>query len=358
MDAVKETPVVQVDAADGNEEVVTQLQADVQALRQLTDVQAERAQLAAEVEAARALRLQGCQYLLDSGLGASKLPGPMMEHVRTQFAGRVFEPAELTEAIDSARKLVSSLTGGQAVSGVGRVHGMFSSDDQVEAAVDDLLGAPRRAELANVRVHRLRGIRDLYLGLTGDVDLHGGFYPDRVQFATTSDFTGLVKNALNKMVVNQWNQLGRAGYSWWERISTVEHFDTLQQVTGTLVGTVGSLPTVSEGAAYTELVIGDSPETADWTKYGGYIPLTLELIDRDETRKLRQYPRELANSGLRKISALVAAIFTDSSGVGPTMADTGGVVQQYGDYHGGRTCKFADNGSEWLGMGGCVDCCV
>ena len=69
--------------------------------------------------------------------------------------------------------------------------------------------------------------------------------------------------------------------------------------------------------------MGDSPETASFTKYGGYIPLTLELIDRDETNKLRAYPRELANAGLRKISKLVAAVFTDNTGTGPTMADTG-----------------------------------
>jgi hypothetical protein len=90
-----------------------------------------------------------------------------------------------------------------------------------------------------------------------------------------------------------------------------------------LVGTVGALPEVAEGAEYTELKIGDSPETANFTKYGGYIPLTLELIDRDNTRKLRLYPRELAKAGLRRISALVAAVFTDNAGVGPTMADTG-----------------------------------
>ena len=124
-------------------------------------------------------------------------------------------------------------------------------------------------------------------------------------------------------MVNTWDQLGKAGYDWWTRISRVEHFGSLQQITGTLVGTVGTLPTVAEGAEYTELTIGDSPETADFVKYGGYIPLTLELIDRDETRKLAAYPRELAAAGLRKISALVAAIFSANSGIGPTMADTG-----------------------------------
>jgi hypothetical protein len=144
-----------------------------------------------------------------------------------------------------------------------------------------------------------------------------------LRLATTANFEGLVKNALNKIVVNQWSELGRAGYDWWSRITVQENFSSLQQITGTLMGTVGTLGAIEEGGEYLELSIGDSPETASFTKYGGYIPLTLELIDRDETRKLRAYPRELANAGLRKISSLVAAIFTTASGVGPTMADTG-----------------------------------
>jgi len=117
--------------------------------------------------------------------------------------------------------------------------------------------------------------------------------------------------------------LGAAGYDWWMRITLQEHFETLNQIKGVLVGTVGALPEVAEGGEYTELKVGDSPETADFTKYGGYVPLTLELVDRDDTRKLRQYPRELAKAGIRKISALVAAVFTDNSGVGPTLVDTG-----------------------------------
>lgn len=307
----------------GSGGAVAEIEENLSAIRELTKVQEERAALADEVAASRALRLEGCSYLLDQGLAASKLPPAMARHVRGQFDGQVFEPAELTAAISDARQLVSELTGGRTVAGVGQVRGMFSSDDQLEAAVDDLLGAPRRAELSNLSVHRLLGVRDLYLGMTGDYNLHGGFYEDRVQFATTADFTGLVKNAMNKMVVEQWERLGRAGYSWWTNIAEIEHFTSLQQITGTLIGTVGALPSVVEGGAYTELDVGDSPETADFTKYGGYIPLTLELIDRDETRKLSEYPRQLASAGLRKISQLVAAIFTDNSHVGPTMADTG-----------------------------------
>src|SRR5262245_888274 len=97
----------------------------------------------------------------------------------------------------------------------------------------------------------------------------------------------------------------------------------MRGLTWVIFGTVGDLPTVAEGAEYTELKIGDSPETTSFTKYGGYVGITLEAIDRDNTRKLKMAPRELANAGMRKSSSLVAAIFTSNSAVGPTLADTG-----------------------------------
>ena len=252
-----------------------------------------------------------------------RLPQACADEIRRQFQGKALVPAELDAAIQSQRRLVSALTGRERVKGSPRIEGMFTAEDQVQAAVDDLFGLPADSAHAGLKTARLSGIRELYMLLTGDYELHGGISPERVQFSTTADFTGLVKNAMNKLVTNTWEELGQAGYDWWQRVSRVEHFNSLHTITGTLVGTVGSLPTVAEGAAYSELVVGDSPETAEFTKFGGYIPLTLELIDRDETRKLRAYPRELAAAGLRKISELVAGIFTSNSGAGPAMADGG-----------------------------------
>jgi hypothetical protein len=310
-------------ATEGTPTVLQQLNQDVEAVRTLLTVQQERERLQAEAEKAREVRAQMCAYLLESGLAASKLPKPAQERVRTQFTGKVFEPSELTNAIEDARKLVAELMGASSIAGPSGVHAMFSSEDQLQIAVDDLLGAPRDKGSEGAKAHRLTGIRELYHMLTGDFDLHGGYYPDRARLAITSDFSGLVKNALNKIVVNQWEQLGRAGYDWWKKIVTAEHFESLNGITGTLMGTVGTLPEVAERGEYAELVVADSPETASFVKYGGYIPLTLELIDRDETRKLKAYPRELANAAIRRLSGLVAAIFTDNAAVGPTMADTG-----------------------------------
>ncbi len=275
------------------------------------------------VDASQAENLALYRQLLDSTLRSARIPKPLAERIRARFLDQTYGLEELNLEINSARALAAELQSGTVVQGGGEVRQMFDSRDQLQAACDDLLGAPRNPGAEKVSAARLSGIRELYLTLTGDDNLHGGFHPERLRLSTTADFSGLVKNSLNKVVANRWDELGKAGYDWWQRVSTVEHFNTLNQVTGTLVGTVGSLPEVAEGAAYTELLVGDSPETADWKKYGGYIPLTLELIDRDETRKLRAYPRELAAAGLRKISALVAALFTANGGVGPTLADGG-----------------------------------
>ena len=296
--------------------------ADVEAMRTLLSVQQEKDRLAKEADDARALRVQMCSYVLDSGLAAAKLPDPVTKRVRDQFAGKVFEPGELNKALDDARQMVSELIGPASVSGLTHVHQMFDSGDQIRAAVDDLFEAPREPASEKLKVAKLRGIRELYLMLTGDEEFYGGYYPERARL-NTGNFTNLVANVMNKVVVTRWAELGRAGYDWWKKIVHVEHFTDLKQITWLITGTVASLPTVAKGAEYTPLFVGDGKETSDFTKYGGYVGLDLEDLINDDTRKMRVMPRELASAAIRNVSSLVAAIFTDNSAIGPTMADGG-----------------------------------
>lgn len=278
--------------------------------------------LASELEGARQIRRGMCAALLEGTLAAASLPEPAARALRARFAERIFDPAELQSAVEESRALVSELTGAAVVQGPGRISGMVTSEDQIQAALLDLLGAARPPELAGVKSARLSGIRELYTLLTGDYDFHGGYHPERMQLSTTASLPALLKNALNKLVLLGWEELGRSGYRWWEPVVSVEHFSSLQPLTGILVGEVNLLPSVAEGAAYTELAVEDSGETGEWGKYGGYVGLTLEMFERDETHRLRQYPRKLASAGLRRISYLVGQVFLANSGVGPAMADT------------------------------------
>ncbi len=271
--------------------------------------------------------IQLCASLLDASLAAAHLPEAAEKSLRARFAAKVFEPAALQNAIQEARDLVSDLSAGNVIQGAGRISEMAAPEDQISAALHDLLGAARPKELENLQTARLSGIRELYTLMTGDTGFNGGYHRERAQFAATSNLPGLLKNALNKLIINQWEELGRSGYRWWEPLVQVEHFNSLQEITGVLVGEVTVLPSVAEGGAYTELAVKDSAETGTWGKYGGYVGLTLEMFERDETHKLRQYPRKLASAALRRISALVGGIFTDNSGIGPVMADSYNVFE-------------------------------
>ena len=304
--------------------VRSQMQEDKKQIEALKKEHEKNAALQAEAAKARALRAEMCKHVLDTALAGSGLPTPIKDRLRSQFSNKLFEPEELNTAIEDGRKMYAELTAGASVKGIsgGRFSGMYSSQDQLVAAVHDLLGAERPAEVKGVQCARLSGIRELYCMMTGDYDFHGGFYQDRVQLSTVSDLPGILKNALNKLIAQRWDELGASGYRWWEKIVTVEHFENLQDVTGILVGELTLLPSVAEGAAYQALGVADSPEVGSWTKYGGYVGLTLEMFERDDTLKLRQYPFKLATAGLRRISAAIASVFTANSGVGPAMADT------------------------------------
>ena len=165
----------------------------------------------------------------------------------------------------------------------------------------------------------LSGIREAYILLSGDYEMWGAFNPDNVGLAnvTSSTMAGVVANVMNKVVVNTFQQYPQ----WWLPIVFEEDFATLQTVKWITLGGVGELPTVNEGAAYTELTWDDQTESASWLKKGGYLGITLEAMDKDDTRRLQTAPRALAQAAYLTLSKAVSAIFTANSGVGPTMSD-------------------------------------
>ena len=293
-------------------------------------------------------RKEMCACLLDATLAAARLPQPLESSLRSRFSGTVFQPPALQSAIRDARQLVSDLTGGAVIQGAGRISEMASSEDQIHAALCDLLGTGRPQGLEKLQTAHLSGIRELYTLMTGDTGFSGGYHAERAQFSTTASLPALLKNAMNKLILNQWEELGRSGYRWWEAVVQVEHFNSLQEITGVLVGEVTVLPSVAEGGAYTELAVKDSEESGTWGKYGGYVGLTLEMFERDETHKLRQYPRKLASAALRRISALVGNIFTANSGIGPVMADSYNVFESA---HHGNLGTSALASASWEAAG-------
>jgi hypothetical protein len=295
----------------------------MQAMQEITGAQAE---ITASVQGAKDTHLAMCANLLETALDVASvdLPESAVKLIRADFAGKTFKPAELKARIDSFKEAFTQQSAAASIVGPAQVTGMFTREDQLQAAIDDLLDAPREEGAKTLKVHKFSGIKEAYLMLSGDYGFVGDVDARLAKFqGTTATFPNLVANALNKAVLAQWNLLGKAGYNWWEKIATVETFETLNEITWLRLGTIASLPVVAEGAAYTELGLGDNGEKSTFIKYGGYLSFTLEAMDRDDTRKLRAAPREIANAAIRNISEQIAAIFTAASGTGPTLADTG-----------------------------------
>jgi len=232
-------------------------------------------------------------------------------------------PDPVAAQMDALRAELDRLTAATAtreeattVQGMGqppRLFGGHSSLDQIEAALQAMVDGVRPPN----GIRPLTGIRELYTLMSGDYEMAGVFQEDRVYLAnvTASTMAQLVANVLNKRVMNIFQQYPR----WWEPFISIEDFATLQDIRWITLGGVGELPTVGEGASYTELVWDDLAQRDSFVKKGGYLGLTIEAIDKDDTRRLTAAPRALAQAAWLTLSKSISAIFTVSSGTGPSI---------------------------------------
>ncbi len=313
---------VTLTAVDDQSETEAQLEANVQAAAALLGETERQKELNAQLQKSEQTNIAMCEYLLTAGLSNSRLPAPTQERIRKQYAGKVFEAKELSATIEDARKELAAVMDAQSIAGPGRANitGMYDVKEDFALAMADLFGVEREEQDKSRKVHALQGLRDAYLKATGDQYFTGGYHPE---FALVSaNFPGIVANVQNKILNQAWDDFDEA-YGWWKNIVTIKKQKDLKTVTWVRTGTIATLPSVAERGEYTELGIGDIKETSDFTKYGGYVPLTLESVINDDLDAFMQMPRELAMAGMRLISELVAAIFTVNSGAGPTMTDTG-----------------------------------
>ena len=255
----------------------------------------------------------------------NQAPNPAPEanpELLDQFADVASHIESLTAQVDRLTAFIADQEADRTVVGMGQapqnqmnLRMGRTGIEQIELAFDALMEGVHPPE----GVQPLTGIRELYMLLSGDYELTGRFHADRVNLATVNSSTmaAMVANRLNKVVVNTFQTYPK----WWAPIVEEMDFATLQDARWITLGGVGELPTVSEGAAYTELTWDDNTETAAFVKKGGYLGITIEAIDKDDTRRLRMAPQALAQAAWLTLSKSISAIFTAQSGIGPDLAD-------------------------------------
>lgn len=273
---------------------------------------------------------QQCAQLLNVKLSAAGLPTALADIVRARFEtdgqARIFQPAELEADITRAKAAHTQMSAQAAVSGMGhpvqdgrrrpQISGMFDSHDRVRVAYERLMGLPVEAKFSDVP--RLTGIRELYIGLTGDRDMHGLYQPEHAQFSvagattpmTAAVLSNITADVMGKLAMQSWNEWSMAGYGWWERVVAIKDFASLQDAKFVVLGGVANLSTVPDGSIYPELTIDDKKESFAFINKGGYLPLTIRMIDTDDTESWRSAGAKLGIAAIRTLSASVASILT------------------------------------------------
>jgi hypothetical protein len=234
---------------------------------------------------------------------------PVPDLVTAQIEALTTQVERLAD-VTAAREEATTVQGmGQPV----RLFGGHTGLDQVEIALQAMVDGVRPAD----GVRPLTGIRELYHLMSGDFEMNGIFQEDRVYLAnvTASTMAQITANVLNKRIVNLFQEYPK----WWEPFVRPEDFASLQDIRWITLGGIGELPTVAAGASYTELLWDDLAQRESFVKKGGYLGITLEAIDKDDTRKLTAAPRALAQAAWLTLSKSISAIFTASSGVGPNI---------------------------------------
>jgi hypothetical protein len=245
----------------------------------------------------------------------SDLPRTYQNTLREDLqAGRI-PPDQVDDRITTIRATLAKEAENRAILGMGRVSVVSEPLDRIALAFDRLMGLPVTQD-----VPRLSGIRELYHLLTGDYEMQGIYRPERVTLAaaTTTTLNSVVANTLNKVLLRAFEMRPQ----WWRQIVYEEDFNSLNQIKWITLAGFADLATVAEGDAYAEGSISDNEETTSFTKYGNYIGITLESIDRDDVSAIRAIPRKLGLAAYRTLSKEISDIFTDNSGVGPTLSDS------------------------------------
>lgn len=252
--------------------------------------------------------------LQNSGLPAAS--------IKRLGAGSYATPATLRAAIQAEQDFLAALAADETVQLAGRPRrGVTAGDmttgmDVAETAVQWFFGVPNVAAPAR----NMRRFDDLYVALTGDVGFTGVFDAERVELATanTSTLANMAVNAMNKVISIQFGRM--EAWRWYERVTAVSANDgSVQDMQWISFGGVGNLPTVSEGGAYNEITVDDVKESDAFSKKGGYVGITIEMIKNSRIQQLQAVPIALANAAIRTRSAAIAGLFTQASGVGPTL---------------------------------------
>ncbi|MBX5450674.1 hypothetical protein [Thermogemmatispora sp.] len=278
------------------------------------------------------LHLERARLTLERRLQEVRLPEVIKQHLRHRYEGRIFEVAELDEAIAEQRQILAELV----TAGLVRDHGyarpeigeQITEAEKIQAAFDRMFDL----EIDTSRLGNIRGftsIREAYARVTGDPSVSGfsersllgqiriGEHAPLLRISegdlTTASFSYLLGTSMNKRLLKDY----QAWPAEWQKFCTIVPIKDFKQQTRVRLGAFGSLSTVAEDAAYTRLSLTDTAATYVPMKRGNLVTISRETIINDDLMAIRQIPTKLAVAAAYTLAEFVYGFLSGN----PTIYD-------------------------------------
>ncbi len=333
----KEPPVaVPIEKLETPEHTVTELREAHQ--RELNELREAQQATLRQLEDMKAVHVAG--QLLEQKLAESELPELGRAQLAKRFKGRVFDEAELTEAIDDTKAIFSSVSEAGKITGMGGpakdpfISVGMTEYEKVQAGIDGLFDVYESD--AAKSLPRISGLREAFLLATGsDIGSVGGAdRPVREALSeglrakvragrltesetllreadvTTASFSFLLGTSMNKRLLKDY----QAWPSEWQKFTTVTSLKDFKQQDRIRLGAFGSLSTVLEDQAYTTLTLADTRAIYSPTKRGNIVQITRETIVNDDLYAIKQIPQKLAVAAAYTLAEFVYNLLAPSFG--------------------------------------------
>ncbi|MCD6166184.1 hypothetical protein J7K19_05715 [bacterium] len=234
---------------------------------------------------------------LEEALKESGLTSVSKEQVRNmQFSST----EDIDKAIGSMKDLEAKFMQEAGVSS--RVEAGNTEGEKTLQMIEDVLEG------------KSHSIKEAYIRFTGDKKVTGlikecaGRGKARItESLTTSDWAEALGDTLRRKLIKEYKVSGLD--DWKKIVSDIVPLPDFRDQHWIRLGGYGELPSVSQGATYTELTSPTDEEvTLSVSKKGGLESVTLEMIKNDDILAVRQIPKRLARAAAQ---ALYNAIFDD-----------------------------------------------
>jgi hypothetical protein len=252
-----------------------------------------------------------CERLLNRTLLEAalfgKLPLPAIKRIEEQFTGRTFTGDDLVEAVEVEKRYLQAVASAHKVTGLSPqksevgflvkewsggipksvVRIGMTQEDRIRRAWEQLF----QVESDEPPVRPFSGLREAYTTTTGDHEVKGFFHSQEAAMVG-SDLPELLSDTLYKKLQQEYNHYPQD----WRKWSVVRPIGSLETQTSVQLDGLASMPSVAEGASYTQISASDFSASYTPAKYGATIVVTREMVLRDDTQGLQRLPGKLAQA--------------------------------------------------------------